>query len=83
MQGEANKRKENRRRKLYASSSTIADAIKKISTSVKKIEKMMMEMTERITTHILQREQIDRELIEQGQLQMAALFVEYLKSKNS
>jgi uncharacterized protein YoxC len=41
----------NGKRKLDASSSTIVDAIKEFSTSVKKIEKMMMKMTERITTH--------------------------------
>jgi uncharacterized protein YoxC len=70
-------------KKLDAGSSTIIDAIKNISTSVKEREKMMMEMTERITTHILQSEQIDKELIEQGQLQTTALFVEYLMPKNS
>ncbi len=74
---------ENKRRKLDAGSSTIGDAIKKISTSVKGIEKMMMEMTEKITTHILQSEQIGGKLIEQGQLQMAALFAKYLKPKVS
>ncbi len=70
-------------KKFDAGSSTIIDAIKKNSTSVKEIENMMMEMTERITTHILQSEQIGKELIEQGQLQMTVLFVEYLMPKNS
>jgi len=40
---------ENKRKKLDVSSSTIADAIKKIS-NVKEIEKMKMEMNERIAT---------------------------------
>ncbi len=73
---------ENKRRTLDASSSTIVDAIKKISTNVKEIKKMM-EMIERITTHILQSEQIGREFIEQGQLQMTTLFIEYVKPKDS
>jgi hypothetical protein len=49
---------------LDAGSFTIVDAIKEFLTSVKEREKMRMEMTERITTHILQSEQINRELIE-------------------
>jgi uncharacterized protein YoxC len=74
---------ENKRGKWDVGSSTIVDAIKEFSTNVKEIEKMMMEMTERIITHILQSEQIGRELIKQGQLQMTTLFVEYLKPKDS
>ncbi len=83
VQGKTNKRMENKRKKLDVGSSTIVDAIKKISISVKEIEKMMMETTERIITQIVQSEQIGRELIEQGQLQMTTLFIEYLKPNDS
>jgi hypothetical protein len=38
---------------------------------------------ERIVTQMFQSEQIGRELIVQGQLQMATLFSEVLKLKNS
>jgi uncharacterized protein YoxC len=73
---------QNKRRKLDAGSSTIADAIKEFSEGVKEIEKMMMEMIERIATHIFWSEQTSRELIVQGQLQMVALFGEVLKFKD-
>ncbi len=63
MQGKANKRMENKRKKLDVGSSVITDAIKKNSKGVKKIEKLKMEMTERIATQLLQNEQIGRELV--------------------
>jgi hypothetical protein len=50
VQGKANKRMENKRRKLDASSSTITNAIKKIPKGVKEIGKMKMEMIKRIAT---------------------------------
>jgi hypothetical protein len=54
---------ENKRKKLDVGSSVITDAIKKNSKGVKKIEKLKMEMTERIATQLLQNEQIGRELV--------------------
>ncbi len=48
VQGKANKRMENKRRKLDASSFAIANAIKKIPKGVKEIEKIKMEMIKRI-----------------------------------
>jgi len=63
VQGKANKRMESKRRKLDASSFAITDAIKEFSKGVKKIEKMKMEETKRITTQLLQNEQIGRKLI--------------------
>jgi hypothetical protein len=42
-----------------------------------------MEMIERIVIQMFQSEQIGRELIVQGQLQMTAFFVEVLKPTNS
>jgi hypothetical protein len=48
VQGTTNKRMKNERKKLDASSSKIINVIKNIST----LEKMMMEMIQRITTHI-------------------------------
>ncbi len=71
VQGKANKRMENKRRKLDAGSSAIADAIKKISEGLKK---MKMEMTKRIATQMLESEQIGRELIMQGQLHCLSRF---------
>jgi hypothetical protein len=50
VQGKANKRMENKIRKLDVGSFAIVDAIKEFSKGVKKIEKMMMEMIERIAT---------------------------------
>ncbi len=50
VQGKANKRMENKRRKLDASSSAIANAIKEFSKGVKEIENMKMEMIKKITT---------------------------------
>jgi hypothetical protein len=55
-------------------SSTIANAIEGFSKGVKKIENMKMEMIEMISTQMFQNEQMNRELIVQGQLQMATLF---------
>jgi uncharacterized protein YoxC len=74
---------ENKRRKLDASFFAIVDAIKEFSEGVKEIEKMIMEMTERIATYMLQSEWIGRELIVQGQMQMATLFDKVLKPKDS
>ncbi len=54
---------ESKRRKLDASSFAITNAIKEFSKGVKKIEKMKMEETKRITTQLLQNEQIGRKLI--------------------
>jgi hypothetical protein len=50
VQGKANKRMENKRKKLDASSSVSANAIKFFSKGMKEIEKMKMEMTKRIAT---------------------------------
>jgi len=50
VQGKANKIMENKRRKLDASSFAIANVMKEFSKGVKEIEKMNMEMIERITT---------------------------------
>jgi len=50
VQGKANKKMENKRRKLDADSFTINDAIKEFSEGVKEIKNMKMEMTERIAT---------------------------------
>ncbi len=83
VQGKVNKRMENKRRKLDASFFAIVDAIKEFSEGVKEIEKMIMEMTERIATYMLQSEWIGRELIVQGQMQMATLFDKVLKPKDS
>ncbi len=74
---------ENKRRKLDASSFAIANVMKEFSKGVKEIEKMNMEMIERITTQMLQNEQKGRKLMVQGQLQMVALFIEVLKLKDS
>jgi hypothetical protein len=41
-----------------------------------------MQMTKKITTQILKSEQVGRKLLLEGQLQMAALFVEVLKPRN-
>jgi hypothetical protein len=60
VQGKANKRMESKRRKLDAGSFAIT--IKEFSKGVKEIEKMKME-TKRITTQLLQNEQIGRKLI--------------------
>jgi hypothetical protein len=74
---------ENRRKKMDVGSSIIASAIKEFSEGVKKIEKMKMEMIERIVIQMFQNEHIGRKLIVQGQLQMATLFAEVLKPTNS
>ncbi len=63
VQGKANKRMENKRRKLDVGSFAIIDAIKKNSKGVKEIKKMKMEMTKRIATQLLQNEQKGRELV--------------------
>jgi len=63
VQSKANKRMENNRRKLDAGSFAITNAIKEFSKGVKDIEKMKMEMIERIATQLLQNEQIGRELV--------------------
>jgi len=55
-------------------SSAIANAIEDFSKGVKKIENMKMEMTKMISTQMFQNEQMNREFIMQGQLQMATLF---------
>ncbi len=56
VQGKTNKRMENKRRKLDVGSFAVANAIKEFSKGVKEIEKMTMEMTERIATQMFQSE---------------------------
>jgi hypothetical protein len=56
VQSKANKKMESKRRKLDASSFAITNAIKEFSKGVKDIEKMKMEMIERIATQLLQNE---------------------------
>ncbi len=63
VQGKANKRMESKRRKLDVGSFAITDAIKEFSKGVKEIEKMKMEETKRITTQLLQNEQMARKLV--------------------
>ncbi len=46
---------------------------------MKEIENMKMEMNEKIATHMFQNEQTCKELVVQGQSQIATLFANVLK----
>ncbi|KAG0594759.1 hypothetical protein M758_UG106800 [Ceratodon purpureus] len=75
--GQLNKSAEKRRRKLSAGDHAIASAITDFSNGIIEIEKMKLEVIEKI----IESEKQGREMVLQGQLQMAALFVEVLKAK--
>jgi len=75
--GQLNKSAEKRKRKLNAGDHAIASAITNFSDGIIQIEKMKLQLTEKI----IESEKQGREMVLQGQLQMATLFAEVLKAK--
>ena len=74
-----NKSANKKKRKLLASDEAVARTITYFSDGILEVEKMKFKVTEKL----IDSEKKGRELLVKGQLQMAALFVEALKNKDS
>ena len=78
-EGQVNKSANKKKRKLLTGDEAIANAITHFSDGVLEVEKMKLKVTEKL----IDSEREGRELLMKGQLQMATLFVEALKNKDS
>ncbi len=67
---------------MFGESPSIAKTIKKYSYTTKELELLKMQMTKKITTQILESQQVARKLLLEGQLQMDVPFAEVLKPRN-
>ena len=76
---QVNKSANKKKRKLLASDEAIASAITHFSDGVLEVKKMKLKVKEKL----IDSEREGRELLMKGQLQMATLFVEALKNKDS
>ena len=76
---QVNKSANKKKKKLLASDEAIANAITHFSDGVVEVEKMKLKVTEKL----IDSEREGREFLMKRQLQMAALFVEALKNKDS
>jgi hypothetical protein len=77
--GQVNRSAGKRKRKLDARDDSIASAITSFSKGILEVEKMKLQITEKL----IDSEREGREMVLKGQLQMATLFVETLKVKDS
>ena len=74
-----NKNANKKKRKFLAGDEAIASAITHFLDGVLEVEKMKLKITEKLINN----EREDCELLVKAQLQMASLFVEALKNKDS
>ena len=82
-EGQVNKSASKRKRKLALGEEGIASAIKDFSKGILEIEKMKMESSERLSERMIAVDLKTRELQMSGQLEMAKIFAEVLKAKDS
>jgi hypothetical protein len=77
--GQVNRSARKKKKKLGAMDESIAAAINNFFKGILEVEKMKLQITEKL----IDNEREGREMAMKGQLKMAALFVEALKSKDS
>ena len=78
-EGQVNRNAGKRKRKLAMGDESIVSAINNFSKGILEVEKMKLQLTEKMIDH----EREGREMLMKGQLQMAALFADVLKAKDS